>query len=1075
MHFDASWFICPMFLLGLLALVVWLVVRSRKPSVSESEVLHRIEARLRDLTIRVQQLERRGDAAAVSPAAETPPVAAVQSVAESRSPPPAPIVVPAPSAWIETHPVAAEEPPPLPMPPPLVPEAPIAAPAPAPRARPVSERPIAVVPSKPAVSLEAFLGGRVMLIAGVIVGLIGIAFFLKYAIDRGWITAGWRIAMGVTAGAALLFGGDRMRRRGFDVFGQALMGFGLGALYLSNYFACSIYDMIGTTAAFALTAGITAGGAALALRRGAPVLAYLGFLGGFMAPWLLSRKTGDIVALTVWLSVLDAGLLFVLLRRAWHGLDLLALLATAVYVSVWFDRYATGSNLGVACACLAALLAASLTLGLAPAIVRKERPTAQSLVGVVAAGALSGVAGHELLFPAHRWGLGIGVVLLGAMYFLASRLVAKRVEGARAESESLLGFAAAAFATAIAVVASGNAVSPALSAAGLAVVYAGTRTRHGILLACGVGTIALACGDLLASRLGMFDEAATPFLNERFFVFACPCVALLAAGRLMSKAEGVSPATSTLVAAAGLLVLPLVLAGDLYRGFRPLDALHRELRYVAPAAALAVYGFLAARLFGRGSALGRALAFVPVGFALLFGMTLLIHGHARPFAIGLNPTFLAGILIVAAARFAARDDERNAGNSFGTMAAIFLLALVTAEIHAWGETSDVGMHGNRNDPQFAARNWIVIAWAAFASVLAVAEAARRWKPLAWVGTGSASGERVLAILALAGALVWHVAVHVDRHQVSTWVHGWAPGSPLEPFSNRVFQAGIAIVIAAHVVGRAPFDGVRRAVRIVGLAYLLTVVTIEIPWWVEWRQELQNSQGRWPVVERFHSAHWTTIAWALFAAAIAWMGAARKLRALRWIGIDDERIEAGLALVPLAGAACWGVATMIDGRNAALPLVLNLRFAACFLVFAAAFAVAARCLGKMRDTVHVCAVIWGLVFLTSEIHAWGRTCDVGTGTREEAAFRAIVWISIAWAAYAAALVGIGFARRQAGLRWMGLAVFALTLGKVFLVDMAQLEAVYRIGSFLVLGALLVAASFLYQRARKSETPPTPPAE
>ena len=52
-----------------------------------------------------------------------------------------------------------------------------------------------------------------------------------------------------------------------------------------------------------------------------------------------------------------------------------------------------------------------------------------------------------------------------------------------------------------------------------------------------------------------------------------------------------------------------------------------------------------------------------------------------------------------------------------------------------------------------------------------------------------------------------------------------------------------------------------------------------------------------------------------------------------------------------------------------------------------------------------------------------------------------------------------------LRWLGLGVFALTVGKVFLIDLASLKTVYRIGSFLALGALLVAASFLYQRARK----------
>jgi uncharacterized membrane protein len=42
------------------------------------------------------------------------------------------------------------------------------------------------------------------------------------------------------------------------------------------------------------------------------------------------------------------------------------------------------------------------------------------------------------------------------------------------------------------------------------------------------------------------------------------------------------------------------------------------------------------------------------------------------------------------------------------------------------------------------------------------------------------------------------------------------------------------------------------------------------------------------------------------------------------------------------------------------------------------------------------------------------------------------------------------------------LLAITIGKVFLVDVSQLSQGYRILSFLGLGALLLAVSFLYQR-------------
>ncbi len=82
--------------------------------------------------------------------------------------------------------------------------------------------------------------------------------------------------------------------------------------------------------------------------------------------------------------------------------------------------------------------------------------------------------------------------------------------------------------------------------------------------------------------------------------------------------------------------------------------------------------------------------------------------------------------------------------------------------------------------------------------------------------------------------------------------------------------------------------------------------------------------------------------------------------------------------------------------------------------------------------------------------------INAGQAEQMAY------SIWWAVYAAGLLIIGFVVRYSPVRYFALGIFAVTLGKVFLVDMAGIEAGYRIASFLALGVLLVAASFLYQR-------------
>ena len=71
-------------------------------------------------------------------------------------------------------------------------------------------------------------------------------------------------------------------------------------------------------------------------------------------------------------------------------------------------------------------------------------------------------------------------------------------------------------------------------------------------------------------------------------------------------------------------------------------------------------------------------------------------------------------------------------------------------------------------------------------------------------------------------------------------------------------------------------------------------------------------------------------------------------------------------------------------------------------------------------------------------------------------------SALWMAYGAMLTIVGFLRRSPFIRWQALTLIALTIVKVFVYDVQQLDKGYRIVSFVFLGALLLTISFLYQR-------------
>jgi uncharacterized membrane protein len=71
-------------------------------------------------------------------------------------------------------------------------------------------------------------------------------------------------------------------------------------------------------------------------------------------------------------------------------------------------------------------------------------------------------------------------------------------------------------------------------------------------------------------------------------------------------------------------------------------------------------------------------------------------------------------------------------------------------------------------------------------------------------------------------------------------------------------------------------------------------------------------------------------------------------------------------------------------------------------------------------------------------------------------------SALWMGYGAILMVVGFWKRSAFVRWQALLLIAATIVKVFVCDLSQLEREYRIISFIVLGVLLLAISFVYQR-------------
>lgn len=187
--------------------------------------------------------------------------------------------------------------------------------------------------------LESVIGGSWFNWIGIIAVTFGVAFFLKFAFDKQWIGPSARVSLSALVGVALLYVGERLRRRDLRSYAYVLSGGGLLILYLSVYAAYSLYHLIGHTPALLLMVAVTTTAVLLSVRLNALPVAILGLVGGFLTPVLLSTGVDNEVGLFTYVALLDAGVLAVAYFKRWRSLDFLSFAGTAAITLGWAFKF----------------------------------------------------------------------------------------------------------------------------------------------------------------------------------------------------------------------------------------------------------------------------------------------------------------------------------------------------------------------------------------------------------------------------------------------------------------------------------------------------------------------------------------------------------------------------------------------------------------------------------------------------------------------------------------------------------------------------------------------------------------
>jgi uncharacterized membrane protein len=195
-------------------------------------------------------------------------------------------------------------------------------------------------PSRTQQEWEQLIGGKLLNRIGALALIIGIGFFLKYAFDNNWISESVRVVIGVLIGLGTLALGMKTHKKGVQIFAQGLFGAGIAILYLSVYASFNYYHLLPQIGAFLAMAAVTTVALYLASRYESRAIAFLGWGGGFLTPFLLSSDTTNTPGLFGYLVALNLGLLTVIVRK--KALDILApfsIVATALVFFYWKGNF----------------------------------------------------------------------------------------------------------------------------------------------------------------------------------------------------------------------------------------------------------------------------------------------------------------------------------------------------------------------------------------------------------------------------------------------------------------------------------------------------------------------------------------------------------------------------------------------------------------------------------------------------------------------------------------------------------------------------------------------------------------
>jgi uncharacterized membrane protein len=940
-----------------------------------------------------------------------------------------------------------------------------AAPAPS----PASSKP-AKPPAKE-IRWEELIGTRVLPWVGIVAVLAAVTFFVIYAHQQGWFgKIPWmRMAIPTAFGLAILGAGEWFSRKKYVTLARIATGGGLTALYFSVFsgWVLGKEPVIPEEAVWPALCVITAVAIALAVRYSSLTIAILSLAGGLAAPLLIRNDEDPGHVLFLYDIAVSSGVLALAYFKKWRVLNLLALAGTVLSTGAWLCQFYWGAGspaekLPMIVTYFSILWLLYFLLMVVYHLLGRQSESRLDLpVSIVNVAWYFGVLYEVLRHEHHAW-LGPIAASLGLVY-LGQVLAMWRWAPDRRRLMLLQAGQAVALLTLAIPIHFDGIYIPMAWAVWAAVLFAlGARWDDWRLRVVGLAVHVASLAALGYYAQEAWDATGMPVLNGRVMTFAVVAAAMAVSAVLYRRSAGRNKIEAVVMTIAGGIAhvtFMTILVVEVEKWFtvaraalhdsadiRLLRTLHDAILVIG----FAVYGLLAVglaavvrRIFHHGMALvAFAASMVLLAYAFFAGR-LPSLAESMPVLNDVGVTFgiVAACLAVATilARYSMGEmaGRRALAIAYELLAMAVVLGLNMIEISRWRD--QMVLLGSRVPAAS-----LMALWASGPAVMSLILVLRA----AWIRS---MAHRVAGLVCTVAAVLFLVyGCLAETHAYALAV--------LNPrglaILGLVLALGGSAVVARYARGALAW-------REWSVMYELAAWTVALGLYVtELWQLSAKAAPRWP---EGSLVYLVAAGAAVYVGLLTWRGFQIRSPAHRVAGLVYLGLAAILLLIAYTVQSSTSYETPILQARGTAYLAIILSLTATLL----AYRLRGQPEGSERQqwtpvlTIILHAV--ALVFFTLEAYDfWVIRAPLWFDDPQHGWYARHMTLSVGYAVYGFALLWAGILRRQMILRALALIVLAGTVVKVFLFDLREIEAIWRVLSFLGLGLLLMLGSLLYYK-------------